>query len=177
MLTASLGISSSSFYAAFGTKAALFDEAVRTYALRYSAIYDRALEESTVAAMIERLLIDSVSEFTRTDEGHPGCLTSSAVMSDTSSTLDVRAYAAELQRRDHARLLARLERASNDGELPNSVQPATLAELAHTLWQGLSTRAELGTSREALMGAAELGLTCIVSTIKATTPSGIGERQ
>jgi AcrR family transcriptional regulator len=148
MLTAALGISSSSLYAAFGTKAALFDEAVRTYALRYSAIYDRALAEPTPARVIETLLLESVHEFTRHDEGHPGCLTSSAVMADTSATLDVRTYAADLQRADEARLRARIE-------------PPALAGLVQTLWQGLSARAELGATRAELLAVAGLALALI----------------
>jgi len=158
MLTDALGISSSSLYAAFGTKAALFDEAVRTYALRYSVIYDRAVAEPTLARVIERVLVDSVNEFTRTDEGHPGCLTSSAVMADASSTLDVRAYVAELQRADEARLEARIERAVLDGDLMAAVEPALLAHLVQTVWQGLSARAELGATRDELLGVARLAL-------------------
>src|SRR5699024_5253798 len=162
MLTAELGISSSSLYAAFGTKAALFDEVVLTYAKRYSDIYDRALQEATIDQVIERLLVESVAEFTRTEDGHPGCLTSSAVMSDSSASLDVREYVIQLQRSDQERLREHLEHAAEDGMLADSVDPAALAEFIHTIWQGLSTRAELGASREELLSAAALGVTCIV---------------
>src|SRR5690625_3728000 len=165
MLTACVGISSSSLYAAFGTKSALFEEAVRTYAKRYSTIYDRALQESTIDAVIERLFVESVTEFTRTAEGHPGCLTTSAVMSDSSATLDVREYVIELQRSDQQRLLDRLEQAAEEGMFADSVGPAALAELIHTIWQGLSTRAELGASRAELLSAAALAATCIAGTM------------
>ncbi|MEU4689768.1 TetR/AcrR family transcriptional regulator [Actinoplanes sp. NPDC023714] len=154
MLTSALEISSSSLYAAFGTKAALFDEAVRTYALRYSAIYDRALAETTPARVIDVLLTESVHEFTRAGEGHPGCLTSSAVMADASATLDVRAYVAQLRQADEARLRARLERACADGEGEPAVPAAVLAGLVQTLWEGLSARAELGATRDELLGVA-----------------------
>jgi AcrR family transcriptional regulator len=166
-LTSALGISSSSLYAAFGTKAELFAEAVRVYALRYSAIYDRALQEASAAAVVERLLRESVAEFTRTDEGHPGCLTSSAVMSDASSTLDVRTYVADLQRSDEARLRARLEQESADGPLPGGATAAELAEFTQTVWQGLSTRAELGASRDELDGAVDFALR-LISAVPAS---------
>jgi AcrR family transcriptional regulator len=170
MLTAALEISSSSLYAAFGTKAALFDEVVRTYALRYSAIYDQALREPTVTGMIRRLLLESVAEFTRTEEGHPGCLTSSAVMSDTSTTLDVRAFVAGLQRSDEARLRHRLEQATLDGTLARDVDTSVLAELVQTVWQGLSARAELGASREELTSVIELSLTLISDLTRDAVP-------
>ncbi|GLY03039.1 MULTISPECIES: TetR/AcrR family transcriptional regulator [Actinoplanes] len=160
-LTSALGISSSSLYAAFGTKAALFDEAVRTYALRYSAIYERAVAEPSIGRVVERVLLDSITEFGRSADGHPGCLTSSAVMADAPDTLDVRAYVADLQRSDEARLRARIELAVDDGELDAATDPAVLAEFVQTLWQGLSARAELGAGREQLAAVAGLALRAI----------------
>jgi len=174
MLTATLGISSSSLYTAFGTKADLFDEAVRSYALRYSGIYDRALNEPTMTGMIKRLLLESVSEFARTDEGHPGCLTSSAVMSDTSSTLDARTYVADLQRADEARLRNRLKQAALDGTLSTAVHPSELSELVQTVWQGLSIRADLGTSRDELISTTNLALKLISNLTHETAPATTG---
>lgn len=96
-LTATLGLSTSSLYAAFGSKAELFEEAVRTYAERYREIYQQASEAEDLATVIERILIDSVHEFTLPDDTHPGCLLSSAAMADSTSTLDTSAYFTELQ--------------------------------------------------------------------------------
>ncbi len=104
MLGATLGIFGPSLYAAFGTSNELFDEAVRSYALRYGEIYDRALSEPTASSVIRRLLLESGDKFTCMGQGHPGRLTSSAVMSDASFTLDVRTYVADLQRADEARV-------------------------------------------------------------------------
>lgn len=160
-LSTSLGISSSSLYAAFGSKADLFDEAVRTYARRYSAIYDAALTEPTLAGVVSRVLIDSAREFGRTAEGHPGCLTSSAVMADASSTLDVREYATDLQHRDEGRLRERIELDVLDGSVSTTIEPAALAGLVQTLWHGLAARADLGASGEELLAAAESAIACL----------------
>ncbi|NRD27989.1 TetR/AcrR family transcriptional regulator [Frigoribacterium sp. VKM Ac-2836] len=157
-LATSLGISSSSLYAAFGSKADLFDEAVRTYALRYSAVYDVALAEPTLAQVIFRLLAGSIREFVRTDDGHPGCLTSSAVMVDTSATLDVRTFVTDLQRRDEGRLRDRIERSVLAGDVPPGIDAATLSGLVQTLWHGLSTRADLGADVTELTSTAELAV-------------------
>lgn len=167
MLAASLGLSSSSLYAAFGSKTELFEEAVRTYALRYSAIYSRALDEPMLAQVIERLLVDSVYEFSRSEEGHPGCLTSSAAMADAPATLDVRAYVADLQQADEARLRARVERAVLDREV--SADPAVLTGLVLAVWQGLSMRSDLGAGREELIAVARLSseLICQRSAVPA----------
>src|SRR5690348_16822538 len=47
-LTEALGISTSSLYAAFGTKADLFEESVRRYAERYREIYQQAVTEDDI---------------------------------------------------------------------------------------------------------------------------------
>ncbi|MCP2266051.1 TetR/AcrR family transcriptional regulator [Promicromonospora thailandica] len=158
MLATTLGISTSSLYNAFGSKAELFDEAVRTYARRYSAIYERAVAETSIARVLERVLLDSVDEFSRTDQGHPGCLTSSAVMADTSTTLDVRTYVMELQRSDESRLRARIEQAVREGDMAPTTDAAAVSELVQTLWHGLSERAELGAGREELRDTARFAL-------------------
>jgi AcrR family transcriptional regulator len=157
-LATSLGISSSSLYAAFGSKADLFDEAVRTYALRYSAVYDVALAEPTLAQVVSRLFAGSISEFVRTDDGHPGCLTSSAVMVDTSATLDVRTFVTDLQRRDEERLRDRIERSVRAGDVPPGIDATTLSSLLQTLWHGLATRADLGAGVAELTSTAELAV-------------------
>ncbi|WP_329180242.1 TetR/AcrR family transcriptional regulator [Streptomyces decoyicus] len=61
-LTAALGLSTSSLYAAFGSKAGLFEEAVRTYAERYREIYRQAVAEKDLRTVIDQILIDSVHE-------------------------------------------------------------------------------------------------------------------
>lgn len=160
-LSSALGIAGSSLYAAFGSKAGLFDEAVRSYALRYSAVYDAALAEPTLERVLARVLLDSAREFGRADEGHPGCLTSSAVMADASATLDVREFVTGLQRRDQDRLLERIERDVRSGDVVTALVPAALAGLVQTLWHGLAARADLGAGRDELVAAAEAAAACL----------------
>jgi len=170
-LATSLGISSSSLYAAFGSKADLFDEAVRTYALRYSAVYDAALAEPTLAQVVSRLLAGSIGEFVRTEDGHPGCLTSSAVMVDASTTLDVRTFVTDLQRRDEERLRDRIEQSVLGGEVRPGTDAATLAGLVQTMWHGLATRADLGADVTELTSTAELAVALLPLEHPADMPS------
>ncbi|MGW7517675.1 TetR/AcrR family transcriptional regulator [Streptomyces sp. NPDC054796] len=156
-LTAALGLSTSSLYATFGSKAGLFEEAVRTYAGRYGEIYERAVAEKGIEAVIVRVLTDSVHEFTQPRDTHPGCLSSSAVMTDSTSTLDAGAYFAELQDANEGILLARVERAVRDGELAAGTDATALTGLVQSLWHGLSVRSSLGAGREDLL--ATVGLT------------------
>ncbi|MBB2900870.1 hypothetical protein FHR75_001658 [Kineococcus radiotolerans] len=85
-------------------------------------------------------------------------------MAHTSTTLDVRTYVAELQRADEARLRARIEQAAADGDPAAVAEPAVLAGLVQTLWQGLSVRAELGADREELLEVVRLAVASIDPT-------------
>ncbi|WP_406451106.1 TetR/AcrR family transcriptional regulator [Streptomyces sp. NBC_01622] len=155
-LTAALGLSTSSLYAAFGSKAGLFEEAVRTYAERYREIYRQAVAEKDIQTVFERVLIDSVHEFTQPGDTHPGCLISSAAMTDSTNALDAGAYIAELHSSNEQALLVRVERAVQDGELAADTDAAALTGLVQSLWHGLSVRSNADTSRENLVKTAQL---------------------
>ncbi|MGA4879590.1 TetR/AcrR family transcriptional regulator [Streptomyces lydicamycinicus] len=169
-LTAALGLSTSSLYAAFGSKAGLFEEAVRTYAERYREIYRQAVAEKDLRTVIDRLLIDSVHEFTRPSEVHPGCLLSSAAMTDSTSTLDTSAYYAELHGWNERALLARIERAVQDGELAAGTDAAALTGLVQSVVHGLSVRTNLGATHEDLMATARLAHELLCRHLTASTP-------
>ncbi|MGW2391064.1 TetR/AcrR family transcriptional regulator [Streptomyces lydicamycinicus] len=169
-LTAALGLSTSSLYAAFGSKAGLFEEAVRTYAERYREIYRQAVAEKDLRTVIDRLLIDSVHEFTGPSDVHPGCLLSSAAMTDSTSTLDTSAYYAELHGWNERALLARIERAVQDGELAAGTDAAALTGLVQSVVHGLSVRANLGATHEDLMATARLAHELLCRHLTASTP-------
>lgn len=155
-LTAALGLSTSSLYAAFGSKAGLFEEAVRTYAERYREIYQQAVAEKEIQTVIGRILTDSVHEFTQPSDTHPGCLISSTVMTDSTNTLDTSAYVAELHESNEQALLARIQRAIQDGELEAGTDAAALTGLVQSVWHGLSVRSNADVAREDLLATAQL---------------------
>ncbi|MFB7247352.1 TetR/AcrR family transcriptional regulator [Streptomyces populi] len=167
-LTATLGLSTSSLYAAFGSKAGLFEEAVRTYAERYRVIYEQAVTEKDLRTVIERILIGSVHEFTQPNDTHPGCLIASAVMTDSTSTLDTSAYIAELHGSNEQALLRRVERAIQEGDLAAGTSAVVLTEFIQALWHGLSVRSTLGTAREGLIDAAQLAHKLICQQLAST---------
>lgn len=153
-LTTALGVSSSSLYAAFGSKAGLFEEAIRTYAGRYHRIYQDAVAQASVEDVIEHLLTASILEFTQDSADHPGCLAGSAALDDSADTLDASAYVDDLRRGDEDLLVARLEQAVREGEVAATIEVTTVAEHLQVLWHGLSARAVAGTGREELLQVA-----------------------
>lgn len=153
MLTGALGVSTSSLYAAFRSKAGLFDHAVRWHVARYAAIYRDAVEQPNIADVVERVLADSVATFCPADD-QPGCLTSSAAMADTPESLDVRGLTARAQRADRDLLRDRFRRAITEGQLRRNSDAEALTDLVQTLWHGLSSRANAGASRAELSASA-----------------------
>jgi AcrR family transcriptional regulator len=140
-LTAAMGISSPSLYAAFGSKRGLFDEAVELYARRPGTPLTVALDEGTAYDFATRLLDAAIVDCTK--RGQPrGCLV------NTDPLL--------VDRRDAGRavIAERLARAVAEGDLPASADPATLAEYLIIVINGLSTRARDGAGRDDLRSVA-----------------------
>ncbi len=140
-LTAAMGISSPSLYAAFGSKRALFDEVVELYAQRPGTPLLVALDEPTAFDFATRLLDAAIVDCTK--RGQPkGCLV------NTDPLL--------VDRRDAGRVLIaqRLAQAVRDGDLPASANPEALAEYLIIVINGLSARARDGVSRSELRSVA-----------------------
>lgn len=157
-LSSALDMSTSSIYAAFGSKAGLFEEAVRTYAERYRTIYAEACAEPDLDDVLGLLLRRSVEEFTQPSARHPGCLISSAAMTDTPDTIDTRTYVNDLHASNERLLRERIERARDEGQLRADIVPSTLAALVQTLWHGLSTQSNQGVGRDTLLEIADAAL-------------------
>lgn len=157
-LGSALGMSTSSIYAAFGSKAGLFEETVRTYAERYRTIYAEACSEPDLDDVLARLLRHSVEEFTQPSARHPGCLISSAAMTDMPDTIDTRTYVSDLHASNEQLLRERIERARGEGQLGPDVVPSTLAALVQTLWHGLSAQSNQGLDRGRLLEIVDAAL-------------------
>ncbi|MEU5807396.1 TetR/AcrR family transcriptional regulator [Streptomyces sp. NPDC047718] len=155
-LTASLGISAPSLYAAFGDKRKLFDEVVVVYGGRYGDFASAALaEEPTARAAMERILREAAEVYT--DPAHPpGCLVISAAVNTTSQEV-----AEALRERRAAHMAAFESRVRADvaaGVLPADTDPRALARYAVSVLQGMSQQARDGASREELGAVAELAV-------------------
>lgn len=155
-LTSAIGISSSSLYAAFGSKAGLFAEAVAVYADRYAQIYRRAVAAETIVAVVEELLRESVNEFTQDPAEHPGCMVTSTIMTDSTGTASAAELIAGMQAENARLLTERVDRARAEGELGPGVETTALTDWVQALWHGLSAQSNQGVGRERLLAAADL---------------------
>jgi AcrR family transcriptional regulator len=140
-LTAAMGISAPSLYAAFGSKSELFDEAVELYAQRPGTPLPAALLEPTAYDFANRLLDTAIVDCTKRNQPK-GCLVNTDPML--------------VGRRDDGRavIAKRLVQAHQDGDLPASADPETLAEYLIIVINGISTRARDGATRAELRAVA-----------------------
>lgn len=148
-LTAAMGITPPSLYAAFGDKKRLFLESVNLY---LSSEPPHAMIESapTACEAAWRLLTASAEGVTG-DATPTGCLLATSALSVSAPAADVQAELASIRQEIEATLRARFERGRADGELPDDTDVDALAGHMMAMTQGLSTLARDGASREKLL--------------------------
>lgn len=148
-LTEAVGIAPPSFYAAFGSKAAAFSEAVDLYVRDVASRPMQALDAAaSVRDGLRAMLEGSIDVATSTRQG--GCLLILGVV-DTIPEHDVaRAHLLRWRRRTRRLLAARIARAVAEGDLPKASDPAQLAAFFHGVMQAISFQARDGASRAAL---------------------------
>ncbi len=149
-LTAAMGITAPSLYAAFGDKKQLFLEAVQLYAgdPQDSA---RAIADAASAYHAARDLMTAAA-VTYTGEATPkGCLLASATASGSAASADVQDAVADLRRGIETGLRTRAERDIADGVLPPDTHAAALAGLVLAVTQGLSVLARDGATLPSLL--------------------------
>jgi AcrR family transcriptional regulator len=149
-LTAAMGINAPSLYGVFGSKAALFQEAVELYDATEGAAGHVALhDEPTARAAIEGVLRCNAAAFA--DPSTPrGCMVVLAATNTTPANEGVRDYLAGRRRDDRAALRARLARGVADGDLSPDVDLDDLATYCSVVLNGLAVQARDGASAAAL---------------------------
>lgn len=148
------GISAPSFYAAFGSKEALFKEVISRYLNTHGRVTDSLFDTSLPPReAIERCLRNSARM--QCEPGHPrGCLVALGTMSSCSeeSTL-ISAPLAEARAKNLAGIEACIERAIALEDLPAGTQVQAMAAMFNSFMLGLSTLARDGAGKEVLHGA------------------------
>lgn len=146
-LGAELGIKPPSFYAAFGSKAGLFERALRRYAAGEANIFARAQAEGgTMAEVIERTLLLAARLYPEHD-GVAGCL----VLDGARNSADPEACAlAETMRKAGVAAI----RDFIAGEVPERAD--ALADFVAITMKGMSAAARDGMGEEALTVVARM---------------------
>lgn len=133
------GISAPSFYAAFGSKEALFEECVQRYLSTYAQVTECLWDVSLPPRQaIETALRQSVRM--QCEDGHPkGCMVALGVMSAPSPENARVANALTHSRlRTRAGIVACVDRAVREGQLPETTEAAVMATVFDSFLQGVS---------------------------------------
>ena len=146
MLKSNLGnsITAPSFYAAFGSKEALFEEVVECYMATYGQVND-CLWDDTLDPRdaIERALRGSAKM--QTEQGHPsGCLIALSVNTCSPANEHIREILTAQRDRTRAGFLRCVTRAKERGLLASHTDVRALALTLHSFEIGLSTEARDG---------------------------------
>ncbi|MFW9082054.1 TetR/AcrR family transcriptional regulator [Pseudomonas sp. P2757] len=148
------GISAPSFYAAFGSKEALFDECVQRYLTTFAQVTECLWDENLPPRRaIETALRQSA--LMQCEDGHPkGCMVTLGVMSAPSpENARVVAALSHSRARTRAGILACVERGIIAGELPGNTHAHGMATVFDSFLQGISILARDNTSHEVIDAA------------------------
>ncbi|MER7702466.1 TetR/AcrR family transcriptional regulator [Kitasatospora sp. NPDC097605] len=159
-LTAAMGMSAPSIYAAFGDKEALFRKAVERYMAGPGAYLQAALDQPTTEALVRTLLHSAVEAVAGESTPH-GCLVVQGALAVSPRSAEVRKYLARLREEGVTCLADRLRPFSAADGLPSGSDPSALARLLVALVQGLAVQAASGVPREALHAVADQMITCL----------------
>ena len=154
-LSEAMGIGSPSLYAAFGSKEALFREAIELYGRTEGpAIWDAVENAPDARSAVAGFLTATAHSFSR--PGKPrGCMVVLSQLNATEASASVCAALRENRAQGQSGLEARLRQAVAAGELPVSTDVAALAAFYLTVQQGMSIQARDGASEEKLLAVAK----------------------
>lgn len=161
------GITAPSFYAAFGSKEALFRESVSLYAESAGSGIVRALSEGetardSVGAMFREVV--SLVSGTRTPKG---CLIVLGGINCSPANSGVADFLRELRRQRAETIRSRLKRGVLEGNLPTGADVNGLAEYITTVIDGICLQAKDGASRKKLIRTTELAMSAFGANVSA----------
>ncbi|QCA06378.1 TetR/AcrR family transcriptional regulator [Pantoea vagans] len=147
------GITAPSFYAAFGSKEALFEEVVECYASTYGQVNDCLWDDTPEPREAVELALRRSAKM-QTEPGHPsGCLIALSVNTCSPANDHIRNILAVQRERTRAGFLRCVTRAKEAGQLAADTNVLALAITLHSFELGLSTEARDGASGEELDAA------------------------
>ncbi|KQN94219.1 TetR family transcriptional regulator [Sphingomonas sp. Leaf231] len=145
-LTAAMGITKPSLYAAFGNKEQLFNQALDRYESEKLAFTREALQQPTAREVAEHFMRGAVAAQTSNcdPKGCLGVISTTACGGEADS---IRDHVHQRRASSNAALVDRFHRAQREGDLPAHVDPQGLAHLLYAVLQGMAVQAASGATR------------------------------
>jgi AcrR family transcriptional regulator len=166
------GISAPSLYAAFGSKRALFEEAVSLYMASTGEVARCALSDPKMSTRdaIEQVLRANVAGMTKTGEPR-GCMLVLGALNCGSVDPEAEAASEHLHKQRLASYRAigeRIRRGVRAGDLPRGTDVDGLTAFVTALINGLSVLARDGATRSALSAAVENAMRAWDASVRAS---------
>lgn len=176
-LTSAMGIGAPSLYGAFGSKEALYAEAIRYYANHYEPLFWRGFfGADTARGAICALLHDTARTLGQNrDVASSGCMMAlSSVGSE--GYVELGALVRTARSRALRRLKTRIREGVTDGEIPASTDVHALARFIQLVQAGMSILSRDGARRADLRSVAEVAMTAWdvrtgVTTVRPASPT------
>ena len=153
-LSATMGITKPSLYAAFGDKEHLFEAAVTRYAHGPNAFTEKAFTLPTARETVLALLEGAVNVSTL-PSGPRGCLNTQATLAQTPG---VRDSATDRRVVGERKLEALFQEAQSTGELPATTDCAALARYVTSVAFGITVQGASGESREHMRAVVDFAM-------------------
>lgn len=157
-LTTAMGITPQSLYAAFGSKEALYREALDQFAQGAGSATARILnQESDVLVAFSAMFAEAASRFAAGDSPR-GCMVASGALACADEHRGIVEHLAGLRARSLAVFEARLGRGVADGQLSTDTDMPSLARFLGAALQGMSVQARDGADENTLVEIGKIAL-------------------
>ncbi|PZF79416.1 TetR/AcrR family transcriptional regulator [Jiangella anatolica] len=156
-LTAAMGITRTSMYAAFGNKDELFRLALERYTRDGIDYVAQAMDKPTAEEVARTFLVGAAQASTR--PGYPpGCLGVQGSLAAGATAKNARDVLVAWRNDSVAHLRDRFQRAIDEGDLPATSKPTELARYVMTVANGMAVQAVSGATRAELEEVAKAAM-------------------
>jgi AcrR family transcriptional regulator len=165
-----MGVRSPSLYAAFGSKEALYLEAVEHYVRTVGRpVWDKLADGATARAGVENLLLTATETLPKSGTIPAGCMATLAAVSDEWPT-----GIADVVRKIRVEMLgmlrSRLEAGVANGELPTTTDIDGLSRFYLSVYQGMAVQARDGAAPAELKAIARAAMSAWPRTGGSVSP-------
>ena len=154
-LTTAMGINRFSMYATFGNKEQLYVKAMEAFNEGRRQRVTETLAGSSARDSIEQLLKEIVARFT---SDHGVCFVTQGPLTSEEASEETRKLMARRRAEVEKAIRQRIERAIEEGELPDAVSAKDFARYFAVMIQGFALQAQHGGTREELLRVVEIAM-------------------